>query len=153
MKYLFLILTPLLFFDCAYSQEKQQLPDSSILFKVSEGKKFIENCFESHPLNLVDSFWAPNYNERNNLDSNFFKLNKQVSNIHYYAIQYIGLYVNKEKYIYIHAFPNSCLDIANNAGIDLTENVIKIGGKSNTNWTVLFNTSNNEFEKFEFNSE
>src|SRR5665647_2273737 len=84
--------------DIVFCQDKKLLPDSSIVFDVSKGKKLLEDCSGSELQNVVDSFWIPNQNDYQDLQLNFYKLTNQIQELNNYIIQYIGITLERKKY-------------------------------------------------------
>jgi len=138
--------------ESSNSQQKKLLPDSSILFDASKGRKLLEDCSGSELQKVVKSFWTPNPNEYQDLQTNFYKLSNQVKNLNNYLIQYLGIVLEGKKYIYINAFEKSELDDIKRMHQDLKTSAVVVCGGGDGFWRVLFDTNLKEFTELKFNA-
>jgi len=138
--------------DIVFCQDKKLLPDSSIVFDVSKGKKLLEDCSGSELQSIVDSFWIPNQNDNQDLELNFYKLTNQVQDLNNYIIQYIGIILEGKKYIYINAFHKSVMEDLKRLHQDLKSSAVVYCGGGIGFWRVLFDINLKEFNEIRINA-
>ncbi len=150
-----LLLLSFLIQDIVFCQDKKLLPDSSIVFDVSKGKKLLEDCSGSELQNVVDSFWIPNQNEDQELQLNFYKLESQIKNLNDYIIQYIGIVLEGKKYIYINAFDKNAMKVMKDFKAfnqDLKTTAVVFCGGGIGFWRTLFDVNLKEFKEIKINA-
>ena len=138
--------------DIVFCQDKKLLPDSSIVFDVSNGNKLLEDCSGSELQKVADSFWIPNQNDYQALQLNFYKLTNQVQDLNNYIIQYIGITLEGGKYIYINAFHKSAIEDIKRLHQDLKSTAVVYCGGGIEFWRVLFDVNLKKFDEIRINA-
>ncbi len=126
-------------------------PDSSILFEVSKGKDLLKDCSGSPLKQIVDTFWSPTQKDYQILEENFYKLDSLIR-IRQFAIQYLGIILRGEKFIYLNGFHKSAFKFDFIADKDLTKIAYVTCGGGHYHWRVLFDMTRKEFINMKFNA-
>ena len=151
MRILFL-LSIITIHNTASCQSAKFIPDSTILFQVSRGKELLKDCSGSEYQKVVNSFWMPSQRQYLDLQGSFYKLANQSIIIDNFIIQYLGIILNGEKYVYINAFPKGELNELRRVNQDLTSSAVVTCGGGRGFWRALFDVDRKEFTIVQFNA-
>jgi hypothetical protein len=132
-------------------------PSKKTILDASKGKQLLKQCSRPTP-QKVKNFWNLSDADVTGLEKNFKKIadlnpqrnptyNKILDSLGNYSYQYIGVIINKKKYIYINAFKSS-LELYFN---DWQTEPAKACDGLTSFWGVLFDPEKLEFKEFETN--
>ena len=129
-------------------------PDFSMVIDTSKMKKISQSCNGSD-LKDIEMCWIITFRELSILENNFKKIHKyflgnKVDSLNHFAFQYLGVWKNSDRCIYINALPNS--NMVEWERIKWKSEPITICGGGENFWRALFNIETREFIYLEFNA-
>lgn len=100
----------------SYCQASKFKPSFSVVFDSLRGPELITQCTRDTP-NNISGYWTPKESDIKILENNFKKIYKypknkcnvwpgKIKKLESFAFQYLGVTINKNKLIYINAFPS-----------------------------------------------
>lgn len=135
---------------------------SSRLDSVS-GRSLLNQCSRATPEN-VSGFWAITANDMNDLENHFLNIDTLISKecclegmkvrtLEGFAFQYVGVIINKRKYIYINAFPFSHIKMLkeHRSGFDPAKRPVIVCDGGSSFWGALYDTDTKKFSQLSFN--
>jgi hypothetical protein len=138
-------------------------PTSKFVFDSIHGAALLNQCSRSVP-KKVKRFWAPTQKDIELLENNFRAIYEirakeccyirgKVDSLENFAFQYLGVVINRKKFIYINAFPVADEKYLQEYKQDVTNApyIICDGGK--WYWGVLFDIRTKQFSDLAFNGE
>ena len=129
-------------------------PDFYTVIDTSKLKKVTHSCNDTE-LKDIKKCWIITFREISILENNFKKVHKyflgdKVDSLRLFTFQYLGVWRNSDKCIYINALPTRF--ISELERINWKTEPINFCGGGETFWRALFNIETREFIYLEFNS-
>ncbi len=129
--------------------------DKSALLPETQAKNLTGQCSRQSPSNFTGT-WKPSIADIKAMESKFSDLKKlksedccldggQVENPEHYYMQYVGIVINGENFIYINAFADS------EPPKDWKAEAVVICDGGESLWGVLYNVKTGKFSKLAFN--
>lgn len=143
------------------AQDYSYKPEYSTTLDSSKGSAIINQCSRAVP-QKISAFWNPMQSDIEKIEKNFKKLlslkalaccliGYKLDSLNGYIIQYVGVIINKKKYIYVNAFNAGSNDYLTRFFKNWkTEPIIACDGGRGF-WGVLYDIDNSTFEQLAFN--
>jgi len=135
-------------------------PAFAVILNSSQAKNLLSQCSRSTP--KVKGFWTPTQNEIDILENNFRSIytiaseeccmtGGRVDSLGQYAFQYVGVIINKQKFIYVNAFRLGELEFFKRHNQDPTKSPIIVYDGGSSYWGALFEVRTLKFSHLAFN--
>ena len=142
------------------AQDYSYKPEYSTVLDSTFGKVLLHQCSRATPKSVKKN-WNPTKDDIEKLEKNFKKvlelratvcciIGLPVPSLDGYAFQYLGVTINKRKYIYINAFANGSEEPNKSFKNWEFEPVVVCDGGEHY-WGVLFDLEKLEFSQLSFN--
>lgn len=140
----------------AFAQDLQFKPDSQVVLKKRNGKLLLHQC-SRRSVTDVTSYWHINKEDLTILQNSFTKVlaldeyGHRIQDLNLFAYQYVGVVINKRKFIYINAFNKSYIN--HKIGKDWKKVGIQVCDGGPSFWGVLFDIDLASFKELSINGE
>jgi hypothetical protein len=140
------------------AQDYSFKPKYFAILKSDKGKELMNQCTRCTPKD-ISMFWDLTQSDLENLEINFKKVlklkssfcsesypNEFVSKLDEFLFQYLGVFINSKKFIYVNAF------VARDTKDRWRTEPVNVCDGGYGFWGVLYDLENFEFSKLEINS-
>ena len=161
MNKVFLILICLLLSSTLFGQTYSFKPKLSISFTSSKGKALLNCCSRKAP-DSIKGYWTLTPEDIIKLEMNFKKIysvqssvccseGTKIENLKSIAFQYIGIWQNSKKRIYINAFPESEAYLYKKQGLNVKNRPVTVCDGGISFWGAVFDLDSLVFTFLAFN--
>jgi hypothetical protein len=156
-----ILIVLIVFVISGHTQNYELIPEYKVILEKSLGNDLIEQCSRSTPED-IDEFYNITNEEIEILEQNFKKIKKvkstnccwegvYISNLKRYGYQYIGVIIDKKKYIYINAFLIESKNDFETYYKNWETEPINICDGGNSYWGILFDLKRLKFIQLSVN--
>ena len=147
-----------------YSQDYHFKPSFGAILDSTQTKSLMRQCSRtSYP--KVKNYWNPTPNDIEQLENNFKKLymdtlktyyrfGKNIDSLQHSGFQYVGIIIDRKKYIYINAFPLSLMKFYKEhkeLNKDFYKSPVVMCDGGPRFWGALFDIETQQFSDLSFN--